>query len=101
MANKHLKIIFNILSHQENAKQYNPGILPHTSHNGYDQKLRSQQMLEKMWRMRNTTPLLVGLQAGTTTLEVSLAVPQKIEHNSTREPSCPTAGHIPKRCFNL
>jgi hypothetical protein len=30
-----------------------------------------------------TPPLLVGLQAGTTTLEVSLAVPQKTEHNTT------------------
>ena len=31
-----------------------------------------------MWRKRNTPPLLVGLQACTTTLEISLAVPQKI-----------------------
>ena len=28
-------------------------------------------------RVTNTPPLLVGLQAGTTTLEISLAVPQK------------------------
>jgi hypothetical protein len=28
---------------------------------------------------RNTPPLLVGLQAGTTTLEIRLAVPQKID----------------------
>jgi hypothetical protein len=27
----------------------------------------------------NTPPLLVGLQAGTTTLEISLVVPQKID----------------------
>jgi hypothetical protein len=41
------------------------------------QKLSSQQMLVRMWRKRNTAPLLVGLQAGTTTLEISLAVLQK------------------------
>ena len=35
-------------------------------------------MLAGMWRKRNTPPLLVGLQACTTSLEVSLAVPQKI-----------------------
>jgi hypothetical protein len=29
-------------------------------------------MLARMWRKRNTPPLLVGLQAGTTTLEISL-----------------------------
>jgi hypothetical protein len=33
-------------------------------------------MLARMWRKRNTPPLLVGLQAGTTTLEISLKVPQ-------------------------
>jgi hypothetical protein len=32
----------------------------------------------------NTPPLLVGLQACTTTLEISLAVPQKIGHSTTR-----------------
>jgi ABC-type uncharacterized transport system YnjBCD permease subunit len=35
-------------------------------------------MLARMWRKRNTPPLLVGLQACTTILEISLAVPQKI-----------------------
>jgi hypothetical protein len=40
-------------------------------------------MLVRMWRKRNTPPLLVGLQAFTTTLEISLAVPQKIGHSST------------------
>jgi hypothetical protein len=34
-------------------------------------------MLARMWRKRNTPPLLVGLKACTTTLEISLAVPQK------------------------
>ena len=40
-------------------------------------------MLARMWRKRNTPPLFVGLQACTTTLEISLAVPQKIEHSTT------------------
>jgi hypothetical protein len=33
-------------------------------------------MLVRMWRKGNTPPLLVGLKACTTTLEISLAVPQ-------------------------
>jgi hypothetical protein len=33
-AEKHLKKMFNILNHQENANQNNPEILPHTSQNG-------------------------------------------------------------------
>jgi hypothetical protein len=32
---------------------------------------------------RNTPPLLVGLQTGTTTLEISLELPQKIGNCST------------------
>jgi hypothetical protein len=32
----------------------------------------------RMWRKRNTPPLLVGLQNCTTTLEINLEVPQKI-----------------------
>jgi len=45
-----------------------------------DQKLRLQQILERMWRKRNTPPLLVGLQTGTTILDISLEVTQKIGH---------------------
>jgi hypothetical protein len=37
-------------------------------------------MLARMWRKKNTPQLLVGLQACTTTLEISLAVPQKIAY---------------------
>jgi hypothetical protein len=53
-------------------------------------------MLVKMWRKRNTPLLLVGLQACTTTLEVSLEVPQKIGHNNTRRPEIPLLGIYPE-----
>jgi hypothetical protein len=46
-------------------------------------------MLARMWRKRNTSPLLVGLQASTTTLEVSLEVPQKIGHKLLEDPAIP------------
>jgi hypothetical protein len=45
-----------------------PEICPHRSQNGQDQKSRLQQMLARMWKKRNTPPLLVEFQAGTTTL---------------------------------
>jgi hypothetical protein len=53
-------------------------------------------MLARMWRKRNTPPLLVGLQACTTTLEISLEVPQKIENSSTCDPAIPLLGTDPK-----
>jgi hypothetical protein len=40
-------------------------------------------MLARMWRKRNTLSLLVGLQSATTTVEINLAVPQKIEHGTS------------------
>ena len=55
-------------------------------------------MLPWMWRKRNTPPLLVGLQACTTTVEISLAVPQKIGHSTTGGSSNTSPGHISRRC---
>jgi hypothetical protein len=46
-------------------------------------KIRKEQTLVWMWRKRNTSPLLVGLKAGKTTLETNLVVPEKIGNNST------------------
>jgi hypothetical protein len=51
-------------------------------------------MLARMWRKRNTPPLLVGLQACTTTLESSLVVPQKFGHSTTGGSSNTSPGHI-------
>jgi hypothetical protein len=73
--------MFNILNHQGNPNQNNPEIPPHTRQMAKKQKLRGQQMMVRMWRNRNTSPLLVGLQARTTTLEISFVVPQKIGHS--------------------
>ena len=53
-------------------------------------------MLARMWRKRNTPPLLVGLQACTTTLEISLAVPQKIGHRHTGGSQIPLLGIYPE-----
>jgi hypothetical protein len=53
-------------------------------------------MLERIWRKRNTPPLLVGLQACTTTLEINLAVPQKIENSTTKDPAIPLLGIYPE-----
>jgi hypothetical protein len=53
-------------------------------------------MLARMWRKRNTPPLLMGLQAGTSTLEVSLAVSQKIGIVLTEDPSIPFLGIYPE-----
>jgi hypothetical protein len=43
----------------------------------------------------------VGLQACTTTLEISLDVPQKIGHSTIGRSSNTSPGHIPRRCSNF
>jgi hypothetical protein len=63
-------------------------------------RFRRQQMLARMWRKRNTLPLLVGLQACTTNLEISLVVPQKTGYSTTGRPSNTTPGHISRRYYN-
>jgi hypothetical protein len=40
-------------------------------------------MLVRMEKKRNTPPLLVGWQTGKTTLEINLAVPQKVGNRPT------------------
>jgi hypothetical protein len=46
-------------------------------------------MLERMWRKRNISPLLVGLQAHTTTLEISLVVLTTLDIVLPSDPAIP------------
>jgi hypothetical protein len=54
-------------------------------------------MLLRMWRKRDTPPLLVGLQASTNTLEISLVVPQKLDIVLLEYPAIPLLGIYPER----
>jgi hypothetical protein len=53
-------------------------------------------MLARMWRERNTPPLLVGLQAGTTTLVIDQVVPQKLDIVLPKDPAIPLLGIYPE-----
>ena len=53
-------------------------------------------MLERMRSKGSSPPLLVGMQTCINTLEISMAVSQKIENQPTARPSNTTVGHIPK-----
>ena len=52
--------------------------------------------MARMWRKKNTPPLLVGLQDGTTTLEISLVVPRKLDMTLPEDPAIPLLGIYPK-----
>jgi hypothetical protein len=72
-----------VQNHQEYENQNNLEIPSHTSQNDLDQDRRRQQMLERLWRKRNTPPLLVELQDCLSTLKINLLVPQNFGNNST------------------
>ena len=53
-------------------------------------------MLARMWRKRNTPPLLVGLQTGTTILEISWRFLRKLDIELPEDPAIPLLGIYPK-----
>jgi hypothetical protein len=53
-------------------------------------------ILLRMWKKRNTPPLFLGLKDGTSTLEISLAVPQKMDIILPEDPAIPLLGIYPE-----
>ena len=53
-------------------------------------------MLERLWGKGNTSALLVGMQAGTTPLDVSVAISQKIRKQLPQNPVISLLGIYPK-----
>ena len=53
-------------------------------------------MLKRLWGKGNTSALLVGMQAGTTPLDVSLVISQKIRKQPSSRSSNTTLGIYPK-----
>jgi hypothetical protein len=67
-----MKKMLTISSHKGNANQNHTKIPPHPCWNSHHQKYHHQHVLARMWGKRNPSPLLVGMQPGTTTLEKNL-----------------------------
>jgi hypothetical protein len=58
--------------------------------------LRGQNKLVRMWRKRNTPPLLVGMQIGTISLQINLEIPPKLEIDLPGDSEIPLLGIYPK-----
>ena len=54
-------------------------------------------MLERMWSKGNTSTLLVGVQTGTATLDISIVISQNIWKQHSSRPSNTNYGYIPKK----
>ena len=55
-------------------------------------------MLEKLLEKENTSALLVGIQAGTAILDVSVVISHKIRKQPSSRPGNTTFGYISKGC---
>jgi hypothetical protein len=53
-------------------------------------------MLARVWSKGNTPPLLVGVETGTTTVEINTEISQNIGNRSTLRPSYITPEQIQK-----
>ena len=89
--------MFTILNHQRNANRNNSEIPSYTCKNGQDQKLMTTYAGEVVGK-GNTSALLVGMQAGTAPLDVSVAISQKIRKQPSSRASNTTLGYISKGC---
>ena len=58
-------------------------------------------MLARMWSKGDTLSLLVRVQTCKATLEIYMAISQKIGNRSTSRPSYTTPVHIPKTCSTM
>ena len=92
--------MFNILSHQGNANRNNSEKPSYSCQNGRNQKHQWQLMLERMGRMGNTSPLLVGVPTCTDTLEISTVPPQEMEMSLPQDPAIPLLGINPNEAHS-
>ena len=74
--------MLSITSYLRDANKNHSEISLHASQNGHPQQIDKQQVMERMWRKRNHTALLVGMQTGTATVEHSMEFPQKTNNGT-------------------
>ena len=67
--------LLSITSYRRDANENHHEIPPHTDQNGRHNQSKKQQVLERLWRKRNPSSLLVGLQIGATTMKNSIEFP--------------------------
>jgi hypothetical protein len=96
-----VKEMFNILGHWGNTNQNDSEIPPYIHQNVSDQKLKWQLMLVRMWSKGNSPPLLVRVHTCTATLEINMAVSQKLSVNLPQDPAIPLLGIYAKVFFLL
>ena len=84
--------MFNVTNYQRNANQNSNEVSPHMGQNTHHQKFYKQLMLERVWREGNLPTQLVGIHVGTTVMENSMQIPQKLNIELAQDPEMPLLG---------
>ena len=78
------------------ANENHSEISPHTCQNGHHKLINQQQVPVRMQRKGNPSALLVGMQTGVATVEISMEFPQKTKNGTPFDPAVPLLGLYPK-----
>nr|KAF6355252.1 hypothetical protein mMyoMyo1_011435 [Myotis myotis] len=89
--------MLKVTNHPRDANQNNNEVPSHTCQTGYHQQINKRQVLERMWRKRNTCALLVGMQTGAATMEDSMSFLKKLKMELPFDPVIPLLGIYPKK----
>ena len=90
MANRQMKRCSTSLRSEKCKLKPQWGITSHLSE--WPSSVNQQTSAGRMWRKGNPCALLVGMQAGTTTVESSMEIPQKIKSGTACVPVIPLLG---------
>ena len=74
--------MLSITSHHRDTNLNYNEIPLYTGQNGHHKQINKQQVLTRLWRKRNPSTLLVGLQTGAATMENNMEFPQKTKNGT-------------------
>ena len=88
--------MLSIISHQRDTNLNHNEIALHTRQNGHHKKMNKQKVQARLWRKRNPSTLLVGMQTGAAIVENSMEFPEKTKDELFFDPAIPVLGLYPK-----
>ena len=74
--------MLSITSHLRDANEHHNEVPLHTGQKGYHKQIKIKQVLERMWRKKNSSTLLVEMETVATPVENCMEFPQKTKNGT-------------------
>ena len=74
--------VLSVTSHQRDANSNHNEVPLHTGQKGYHKQIKIKQVLERMWRKKNSSTLLVEMETVATPVENCMEFPQKTKNGT-------------------